>query len=63
LDEEGLSAEVRDLMTPVIGSAETEAIFKRVNALEELGNVRELRPLLTLSGQTNRRMEGRIPTL
>jgi len=50
LDEEGLSAKVRDLRTPVVGSAKAEVIIKRVSTLEELGDVRELRPLLTPSG-------------
>jgi 2-methylcitrate dehydratase PrpD len=45
LDTEGLNAKVRDLMTPVLGGAPTSAAIQRVNAL---GNVRELRPFLTL---------------
>jgi 2-methylcitrate dehydratase PrpD len=48
LDTEGLNAKVRDLMAPVLGAERTEAIIKRVNALEEVGNVRELRSFLTL---------------
>jgi 2-methylcitrate dehydratase PrpD len=48
LDTEGVNAKVRDLMTPVLGAAKTEAVIQRVNALENLGNVRELRPFLTL---------------
>jgi 2-methylcitrate dehydratase PrpD len=48
LDTEGVNAKVRDLMAPVLGAERTEAIIKRVNALEELENVRELRPFLTL---------------
>lgn len=48
LDTEGLNAKVRDLMTPVLGAAWTEAVIQRVNALEKLGNVRALRPFLTL---------------
>jgi 2-methylcitrate dehydratase PrpD len=48
LDTEGLNAKVRDLMAPVLGAQRTEAIIQRVNTLEELGNVRELRPFLTL---------------
>jgi len=47
LDTEGVNAKARSLMTPVIGAARTEALIRRVNALEELGSVRELRALLT----------------
>src|SRR6202049_4555450 len=46
LDTEGLNAKVRDLMTPVLGSERTEALIKRVNTLEDLDDVRKLRPLL-----------------
>src|SRR5882762_645628 len=35
LDTEGVNAKVRDLMTPVLGAAQTAAIIQRVNALEE----------------------------
>ncbi len=48
LDAEGLNAKARDLMTPVLGSERTEALIRRVNALEGVANVRELRPLLTI---------------
>ena len=48
LDTDGLNAKVRDLMTPVLGAERTEAIIQRVNGLEELDNVRKLRPFLTL---------------
>jgi len=47
LDTEGVNAKVRDLMAPVLGAERTEAVIQRVNALEELDNVRALRPLLT----------------
>jgi 2-methylcitrate dehydratase PrpD len=47
LDTEGVNAKVRDLMAPVLGAERTEAIIQRVNTLEELDNVRALRPLLT----------------
>jgi hypothetical protein len=33
-------------MTPVLGAKRTEEVIRRVNALEQLANVRELRPLL-----------------
>jgi 2-methylcitrate dehydratase PrpD len=48
LDAESLHAKARDLMAPVLGAQRTEAIIQRVNALDELNDVRELRPLLTL---------------
>ena len=34
-------------MAPVLGAERTEALIRRVNALEDLKSVRELRPLLT----------------
>jgi hypothetical protein len=46
LDTESVNAKARALMTPVLGVKNTEAIIKRVNALESLKNVRELRPFL-----------------
>ena len=48
LGTEGLNAKVRDLMTPVLGTERTEALIQRVNALENLDDVRKLRPLLTV---------------
>jgi 2-methylcitrate dehydratase PrpD len=48
LATEGLNAKVRDLMAPVLGAEKTEAVIQRVNALEELDNVRKLRIFLTL---------------
>ena len=47
LDTDGVNAKVRDLMAPVLGAERTEAIIRRVSELEELGDLRELRPLLT----------------
>jgi hypothetical protein len=37
-------------MEPVLGAERTEEIIRRVNALEELVGVRELRPLLASTG-------------
>jgi hypothetical protein len=34
------------LMTPVLGAERTEEVIRRVNALEKLNEVRELRPFL-----------------
>lgn len=47
LDTQGVNAKVRDLMTPVLGMQKTEALIQRVNALEEVDDIRALRPLLT----------------
>jgi len=43
-----VNAKVRDLMALVLGAERTEAIIQRVNSLEELDDVRKLRPFLTL---------------
>ncbi|MDA1185248.1 MAG: MmgE/PrpD family protein [Acidobacteria bacterium] len=48
LDTQAVNAKVRTLVRPILGEAKTEALIERVNALEELGDIRELRPLLTL---------------
>ena len=46
LDTEGVNAKARELMAPILGAARTEGLIERINALEELGDVRELRPFL-----------------
>jgi 2-methylcitrate dehydratase PrpD len=46
LDTESVNAKARALMAPVLGAAKTEEIIRRVNALEALSDVRELRPFL-----------------
>jgi 2-methylcitrate dehydratase PrpD len=43
---EAVNAKARQLMEPVLGAERTEGLIQRVNALEELKNVSELRPLL-----------------
>ena len=48
LDTAGVNAKVRDLMAPVLGRERTEAVIERINSLEELDDMRALRPLLTL---------------
>jgi 2-methylcitrate dehydratase PrpD len=48
LDTKALNAKVRDLMAPVLGEQRTEALIQRVNMLEELDDVRKLRPLITV---------------
>ncbi|MEO8259469.1 MAG: MmgE/PrpD family protein [Acidobacteriota bacterium] len=47
LDTAGVNAKARSLMAPVLGAERTDALIRRVNALEDLKSVRELRPLLT----------------
>jgi 2-methylcitrate dehydratase PrpD len=48
LSTEGLNAKVRDLTTPVLGAERAANLIQRVNALEEVRDVRDLRPLFTL---------------
>ncbi len=48
LSTEGLNAKVRDLIAPVLGAERTAKLIERVNALEEVRDVRDLRPLFTL---------------
>ena len=48
LSTQQVNAKVRDLMAPVLGAERTETVIQRVNALEQLDNVRGLRPFLTL---------------
>jgi hypothetical protein len=42
-----VNEKARSLITPVLGAERTEMVIRRVNALEKLNDVRELRPLLT----------------
>src|SRR5262245_29451714 len=46
MSREQLIAKCRDLMSPVLGAAQTTRLIDRVMALEKVTNVRELRPLL-----------------
>ena len=46
LDTESVSAKARLLMAPVLGSGRGEEVIRRVNALEAVADVRELRRLL-----------------
>jgi len=48
LDTEGVGAKARSLIEPVLGPERTTAIIERVNGLETLEDVRDLRPVLTL---------------
>jgi 2-methylcitrate dehydratase PrpD len=46
LSTERVSEKSRSLMAPVLGAERTEELIRRVNELEKLADVRELRPLL-----------------
>lgn len=45
---EALNGKVRDLMTPVLGAERTAKLIERVNALEDVRDVRDLRPLFSV---------------
>jgi 2-methylcitrate dehydratase PrpD len=47
LDTEQVNAKARSLMEPVLGRQRTDAVIARVNAIEEVGNIRDLVALLT----------------
>jgi hypothetical protein len=47
LTTEQVNDKVRGLMTPVLGAQRTESLIRRVNALEEVSNIRDLLPLMT----------------
>ncbi|MDR5815080.1 MmgE/PrpD family protein [Caballeronia sp. LZ033] len=47
LSSEAVAAKARDLMAPVLGAARTAALIEKIEHLETLRDVRELRPLLT----------------
>ena len=46
MTQEQLAAKCRDLMVPVLGTAPTQRLIDRVLALEQVKDIRELRPLL-----------------
>jgi 2-methylcitrate dehydratase PrpD len=48
LSTEGLNAKVRDLMAPVLGADRTAKLIQRMNALEDVRDMRDLLPLFTL---------------
>jgi len=50
MDTESVNAKARLLMEPVLGAEQTEGVIRRVNALEDLDNVRELRRFLAREG-------------
>ncbi|HSD99987.1 MAG TPA: MmgE/PrpD family protein [Burkholderiales bacterium] len=46
MDTESVNAKARSLMEPLLGAETTKELIRRVNALEAVADVRELRPLL-----------------
>jgi len=46
LDTESVNAKARLLMAPVLGAGRAEEVIRRVNALEAVADVRELRRFL-----------------
>ena len=55
MDTESVNAKARELIEPVLGAERTEGLIRRVNALESVADVRELRPLLAGSGPPRQR--------
>ncbi len=47
LTTDEVNAKARGLMAPILGEARTQTLIERVSSLEDLENVRELRPLLS----------------
>jgi 2-methylcitrate dehydratase PrpD len=47
LSTERVNAKARSLMAPILGSQRTDTLIERINALEALADLRELRELLT----------------
>ena len=50
MDTEGVNAKARSLMAPVLGTGQAEGLIRRVNALDDLGDVRELWHFLARPG-------------
>ncbi|WP_223191181.1 MmgE/PrpD family protein [Paraburkholderia panacisoli] len=48
LNTEAVNAKARDLMAPVLGARKTDQLIDRINTLESVDNVRQLRPLFTI---------------
>jgi 2-methylcitrate dehydratase PrpD len=47
LTTEDVSAKARDLMTPVLGAEKAGKLIERINKLETMDHIRQLRPLIT----------------
>lgn len=52
LDTAAVNAKARDLIAPVLGAARTNALIARINNLEHVENMRQLRPLFTAAPPT-----------
>ncbi|HZM43704.1 MAG TPA: MmgE/PrpD family protein [Burkholderiales bacterium] len=50
-----VTAKARDLMAPVLGAQKCATLIERIFALEEVANIRELRPLLQRAGTKDHR--------
>lgn len=48
LSTEAVNAKARDLITPVLGASKTEKLIERINHLEKVNDIRQLRALLTV---------------
>ena len=59
MSTDDVNTKARNLLTPVLGSERAEAIIRQVNDLEELGNIRDLIPYLTVTAEE---MAGITPT-
>ena len=51
MTREEVVAKARELMTPVLGAAKTSKLIDRVLGLDNVKNIRELRPLLQATGK------------
>lgn len=58
MDTERVNAKARALMAPVLGAKNAEAVIQRVNDLEALKDVRELRPFLTQGTPARKKVRG-----
>ena len=48
MDGESVNAKARELLQPVLGPSRTEAVIERVNELDDIANIQQLLPFLTL---------------
>lgn len=62
MTQEQLAAKCRDLMTPVLGAGQTQRLIDRVLALEQVKDIRELRPLLQRTYQAGAPRLSNYPT-
>jgi 2-methylcitrate dehydratase PrpD len=62
MTREQLTHKCRDLMAPVLGSGQTERLIDRVLALEQVKDIRELRPLLQRTYQAGPPRLSNYPT-